>query len=64
MTDCAHWYVLGDPAGGRVSGRCKHCDAVKDWKSTYDPLQSFNLYLSRDPLLPRVEGAFGLPSYY
>lgn len=52
----AHHYVLESPANGRVPGKCRDCDAVKDWPETVtvDPGRPMIL---RDPLMPRLYNA-------
>jgi hypothetical protein len=64
MTECVHHYVLGDPDGGRVAGKCRDCGAARIWKSAYDPSVPFNMNLTRDPLLARVTGLVRLGDYY
>lgn len=35
--DCVHHYLLDEPHGATVAGRCKKCDAVGEWPA-YEPL--------------------------
>lgn len=32
-----HWFVLGDPANGRVSGRCRDCGEEREFRSHIPP---------------------------
>lgn len=65
MTDCVHHWLLADPAGGRVAGICRDCGEARTWVSFHaHDLREFNSLLPRDPILRRVTGPFGLPSYY
>ena len=42
--DCVHHWLLMDPVGGRIIGRCRSCDATKVFPASPESTQRFDDY--------------------
>ena len=41
---CVHHWLLGEPAGGMVVGRCKRCDATRVYPASPESTDRFDDY--------------------
>lgn len=41
---CVHHWVLNDPVGGEVHGRCRHCLATRAFPASPESTQRFDDY--------------------
>jgi hypothetical protein len=41
---CVHHWLLGEPTGGMVVGRCKRCDATRIYPASPDSTDRFDDY--------------------
>ena len=44
LPTCVHHWLLGEPASGRVVGRCKRCGATKAYPASPDSTDRFDDY--------------------
>lgn len=64
MKCASHWYMLGTPVNGRVPGKCRDCDAERDWPDIGTQAEG-RPWIIHDPLLRRtMVGGYGLPQFY
>ena len=41
---CIHHWVLGEPLGGRIMGRCRKCDASREYAASPQSTDRFDDY--------------------
>ncbi len=53
MSDCVHHWDIEAPEGLTVAGKCRKCEAVREWPNRLSVAPGRPMIL-HDPLMPRI----------